>query len=152
MIALLLLHKLNGHDPTHPKQETGLLTTGATLIITPSAILQQWESELKLHAPSLKVTTYRGIKASKGNAESPENLSEFDVVLTDYKVSRLHEGLKCMKSNPMVLIGPSRRDLSCSCTTQSTEKTWYVCVGGFLCCASRSLLTCSISCKISSGT
>ncbi|KAI7883171.1 hypothetical protein K492DRAFT_235541 [Lichtheimia hyalospora FSU 10163] len=86
VIALLLLHKLDIHDPTHPKQETGLLTTGATLIITPSAILQQWESELKLHAPSLKVTTYRGLKASKGKAESVESLSKFDVVLTDYKV------------------------------------------------------------------
>lgn len=81
------MHKLNTHDPTHPKQEHGLVTTGATLIITPSAILQQWESELKLHAPSLKVTTYRGIKASKGKAESLESLSNFDVVLTDYKVS-----------------------------------------------------------------
>ncbi|KAI9313069.1 SNF2 family N-terminal domain-containing protein [Dichotomocladium elegans] len=89
VIALLLLHKLTVNDPLHPKpgHYDGLLTTGATLIITPPAILQQWESELRLHAPTLRVSIYRGIKQAKGAAvETAENLSKYDVVLTDYKV------------------------------------------------------------------
>ena len=88
-IALILLHKLNGEDPTHPKENfDGLIASAGTLIITPSAIIRQWESEFKRHAPLLRVTTYQGIKAAGKNQTSitAEELAKYDVVLTDYNV------------------------------------------------------------------
>ncbi|KAI9255053.1 SNF2 family N-terminal domain-containing protein [Phascolomyces articulosus] len=86
-IALILLHKLDQEDPTHPKGTDGLITTAATLIITPSAIIRQWESEFQKHAPSLRVITYQGIKAAK-NKEiiTAEEMAQYHVVLTDYNV------------------------------------------------------------------
>ncbi|KAG2220208.1 hypothetical protein INT45_002800 [Circinella minor] len=88
-IALILLHKLNREDATHPKENLdGLIMSAATLIITPSAIIRQWESEFKRHAPSLRVTTYQGIKAADKNHTTitTEELAKYDVVLTDYNV------------------------------------------------------------------
>jgi E3 ubiquitin-protein ligase SHPRH len=61
---------------------------GATLIITPPSILQQWESELARHAPTLKVFHYEGIKKYKHFDESQllEKIATQDVVLTTYRV------------------------------------------------------------------
>ncbi|KAF7730796.1 hypothetical protein EC973_001314 [Apophysomyces ossiformis] len=57
----------------------------ATLIISSRAIFQQWESEIGRHAPHLRVMVYNGIKAH--SAVTPEDLSRYDVVLTDYEAS-----------------------------------------------------------------
>jgi E3 ubiquitin-protein ligase SHPRH len=65
--------------------------SGATLIITPPSILEQWASELHTHAPELKVFHYKGLPPpsapKKDHAEATvENLMRFDVVLTTYNV------------------------------------------------------------------
>ncbi|KAG0172397.1 hypothetical protein DFQ30_010533 [Apophysomyces sp. BC1015] len=87
-IALILLHKLNPADPCHPDPSTkthdGLLVSQTTLIITPRAIFQQWESEIARHAPHLRVMVYNGMKVHK--SFSPADFSRYDVVLTDYEV------------------------------------------------------------------
>ncbi|KAJ5130148.1 Zinc finger RING-type [Penicillium bovifimosum] len=85
MMALISLNKRKTPLKTDPD---GLIPTGATLIITPPAILEQWKQELKEHAPTLRVHHYTGIK--RGQEESDEmivgELAEFDVVLTTYNV------------------------------------------------------------------
>ncbi|KAK3956499.1 SNF2 family N-terminal domain-containing protein [Pseudoneurospora amorphoporcata] len=68
-----------------------LLTTGATLIITPLPLLDQWLSELNRHAPSLKVVYYPGLKKAakmKGVDLSVKQLAQQDVVITTYEVLR----------------------------------------------------------------
>ena len=68
-----------------------LQTTGATLIITPLPLLDQWLSELNRHAPSLQVVYYPGLKKAakmKGVDLSAKQLSQQDVVITTYEVLR----------------------------------------------------------------
>lgn len=65
--------------------------SGATLIITPPSILEQWISELHNHASELKVFHYKGLpppSAPKKDHESAtvEHLMRYDVVLTTYHV------------------------------------------------------------------
>jgi E3 ubiquitin-protein ligase SHPRH len=65
--------------------------SGATLIITPPAILEQWISEIHTHAPELKVFHYKGLPpASAPKKEhataTAEHLMKYDVVLTTYNV------------------------------------------------------------------
>ncbi|KFY54698.1 hypothetical protein V496_07211 [Pseudogymnoascus sp. VKM F-4515 (FW-2607)] len=89
--ALITLHK--GHldglrtviDP-YTSQEA--LPIKATLIITPPSILQQWESELERHAPSLKVMHYQGKMKYKKLSDQQllDMIAEHDVVLTTYRV------------------------------------------------------------------
>ncbi|KAI8926557.1 SNF2 family N-terminal domain-containing protein [Entophlyctis helioformis] len=57
-------------SPTLEKQSLGWCP--ATLVITPAAIMDQWESELGMHAPSLR----------------PIDPTQYDVVLTTYEVLR----------------------------------------------------------------
>ncbi|KAL2259405.1 hypothetical protein VTK26DRAFT_6921 [Humicola hyalothermophila] len=94
IIALMLLHP----RPESPVMvfdhflNRELLATSATLIITPSSLLDQWMSELGRHAPSLKVMFYPGVKklAKLKDVEeiSAEYLAEHDVVVTTYEVLR----------------------------------------------------------------
>ncbi|KKY29035.1 putative snf2 family helicase [Phaeomoniella chlamydospora] len=60
-IALMCLHKRDLGSP-HEGNANELRKSGATLIITPPSILKQWKQEIELHAPSLRVLIYRGIK------------------------------------------------------------------------------------------
>ncbi|KAH7355853.1 SNF2 family N-terminal domain-containing protein [Pyrenochaeta sp. MPI-SDFR-AT-0127] len=65
--------------------------SGATLIITPPSILEQWTSELCTHAPELKVFHYQGLPSpsapEKDHASATvANLMRYDVVLTTYQV------------------------------------------------------------------
>lgn len=64
-------------------------TSKATLIITPASILQQWQSELAKHAPSLRVFTYQGIPNNRAKAPSEDQIikdltTKYDVVLATY--------------------------------------------------------------------
>ncbi|KAL2152487.1 hypothetical protein VTH82DRAFT_5671 [Thermothelomyces myriococcoides] len=69
-----------------------LLATSATLIVTPSSLLEQWLSELNRHAPTLRVMFYPGVKklarAKESDELSAEHLAEQDVVVTTYEVLR----------------------------------------------------------------
>ncbi|KAJ9651083.1 hypothetical protein H2198_009637 [Neophaeococcomyces mojaviensis] len=92
MIALMCLHKKD-KSPTTVDNPGSLRSTGATLIITPPTILEQWKQEICEHAPSLRVFHYTGIKsAGKQKEKILDLLSEQDVVLTTYNViaSELH--------------------------------------------------------------
>ncbi|KAK3997482.1 putative ATP-dependent helicase IRC20 [Cladorrhinum sp. PSN332] len=94
IISLILLHKrpetsLMIFDPFLGRE---LLSTSATLIVAPSTLLEQWLSELKRHAPALRVHYYPGLrKASKLQTEeenSAEYLANQDIVVTTYEVLR----------------------------------------------------------------
>lgn len=93
VIALILLHDcpprpVMVYDPFLKKD---LLSTPATLIVTPFSLLEQWLSELSRHAPVLKVVYYPGFrKANKAKdvEMSAEYLASQDVVITTYEVLR----------------------------------------------------------------
>jgi E3 ubiquitin-protein ligase SHPRH len=70
---------------------TYITPSGATLIITPPSILEQWISETNTHAPQLKVYHYKGLPSSSApkrehEAATVENLMRFDIVVTTYNV------------------------------------------------------------------
>jgi E3 ubiquitin-protein ligase SHPRH len=70
---------------------THVTPSGATLIITPPSILEQWISEMNTHAPQLKIFHYKGLPASSApkrehEAATVQNLMRFDVVVTTYNV------------------------------------------------------------------
>ena len=61
--------------------------SGATLIITPSTILEQWREEIQEHAPTLKLFHYDGMRGTKRNLkETIAQLATSDIVLTTYNV------------------------------------------------------------------
>lgn len=92
MITLICLHPrrfnqngisvgLNG--------QSELKQSGATLIISPPAILEQWKQEIQSHAPSLRVMHYEGIQRHQSDYDNDElvkELSSCDVVITTYNV------------------------------------------------------------------
>ncbi|KAE8414924.1 proteasome stabiliser-domain-containing protein [Aspergillus pseudocaelatus] len=90
MISLICLNRrLLAPEETFPDHHhDGLRPSGATLIITPPAILEQWEQEIKLHAPGLNVFHYTGIQRhqSLSDEELIELLADQDVVLTTYNI------------------------------------------------------------------
>ena len=94
VIALLLLHRRPSGPSTvfDPFSERQLRPTGATLIIAPSSLLDQWMAELKKHAPKLNVTYYSGFKSfvrnKKDEATAIKHLASSDVVMTTYEVLR----------------------------------------------------------------
>ncbi|KAM9355446.1 E3 ubiquitin-protein ligase SHPRH isoform 2-T2 [Pholidichthys leucotaenia] len=64
------------------------VSTGATLIISPSSICHQWVEEINRHirTSSLRVLVYQGVK--KHGFIQPHMLAEQDVVITTYDVLR----------------------------------------------------------------
>lgn len=85
MIALISLNRrlvMPNFDPD------GLRVSGATLIITPPAILDQWKQELEQHAPKLRVHHYTGVKRGQEQSDHLviEEIADCDVVLTTYHV------------------------------------------------------------------
>ncbi|KAJ8399429.1 hypothetical protein AAFF_G00411410 [Aldrovandia affinis] len=64
------------------------VSTGATLIISPSSICHQWVEEINRHirCSSLRVLVYQGVK--KHGFIQPHILAEQDVVITTYDVLR----------------------------------------------------------------
>jgi E3 ubiquitin-protein ligase SHPRH len=94
IIALMLLHRRPEEPRTvlDPYLGQHVRPTGATLIITPASLLDQWLSELSRHAPHLNVRYYPGFSASvKGDRTEQhvvDELASQDVVLTTYEVLR----------------------------------------------------------------
>jgi len=105
VISLMLLHPrpagpLKVMDPYLGKE---LLATSATLIVAPSALLDQWISELNRHAPTLKVMYYPGLQKAKKNSHhkiTPALLDEHDVVITTYSVLRAEMWLALATEEP----------------------------------------------------
>jgi E3 ubiquitin-protein ligase SHPRH len=58
MIALILLHQRPQSQADRLVEGKLLPITPATLIVTPRHLLEQWEDELNMHAPTLIVKTY----------------------------------------------------------------------------------------------
>lgn len=70
---------------------TGLIESGATLIITPPAILEQWKQEAEAHAPHVRYIEYKGFhfhESKMSDDELIEDLTTADVVVTTYSVLR----------------------------------------------------------------
>ncbi|KAH6689544.1 E3 ubiquitin-protein ligase [Plectosphaerella plurivora] len=105
IIGLILLHKrrLNMEDPYVEVNGETLQRSGATLIVCPSSLQQQWLAELERHAPHLMVSYYPGRGQMGISADNPADEEELvtllahqDVVLTTYNVltSELHYATK----------------------------------------------------------
>ncbi|KAI8059494.1 SNF2 family N-terminal domain-containing protein [Gongronella butleri] len=89
VIALILLHSAANSPVYQDLQYTGYSKAKSTLVITPSSIIHQWEKEIKMHAPSLSVFIYHGIKSLGKDMDTVAYgavLAEYDVVLTTYDV------------------------------------------------------------------
>lgn len=89
ILALILLHNRPEQQPQQDSNKIeGLSSTGATLIVTPESLRQQWISEIAQHAPSLRVKHYQGCKKLKDGDEDTiiEELCGYDVVITTYSV------------------------------------------------------------------
>lgn len=87
-VEMITLMNLNRRPAEIKIDPDGLLASGATLIITPPAILEQWRQEIQQHAPHLRVYHYEGIKRGEEKSDHLiiEELAEYDVVLTTYNV------------------------------------------------------------------
>ena len=93
LIALISHHKRQATTETvfDANIRAHVRTSGATLIITPPSILEQWRSEIHTHAPDLKVLHYKGLPPSSASekkhaAVTVEEMLRYDVVLTTYGV------------------------------------------------------------------
>ncbi|KAI1663023.1 SNF2 family N-terminal domain-containing protein [Daldinia decipiens] len=87
-IALICMHRRDALPHLDSNTAQDERPSGATLIVTPTTLKNQWVSEFKKHAPHLLVMVYEGLK--KGVSEDEQQLvSELvnhDVVITTYNV------------------------------------------------------------------
>ncbi|KAL4914017.1 peptide N-acetyl-beta-D-glucosaminyl asparaginase amidase A-domain-containing protein [Aspergillus aurantiobrunneus] len=90
MITLMCLNRrvLRPEETFAGVGSDALRPSGATLIITPPVILEQWKQEIGLHAPNLQVFHYAGIQRHQtlSDLELVELMANNDVVLTTYNV------------------------------------------------------------------
>ncbi|KAF2141685.1 uncharacterized protein K452DRAFT_287641 [Aplosporella prunicola CBS 121167] len=90
LAMLICLHRRTLHKRTvyDAYTDSDVAASGATLIITPPSILDQWMNELNRNAPHLKVHHYKGIGTLKEEDEEHaiQDLLGYDVVLTTYNI------------------------------------------------------------------
>jgi E3 ubiquitin-protein ligase SHPRH len=89
-IALITLHRRPQQGPTvfDPYTFTNVHPIGATLIVCPAILVQQWISEVRSHS-NLKVVHYEGIGTSlkaKNADQLRDDIANSDVVVTTYAV------------------------------------------------------------------
>lgn len=95
-VELLALFSLHRQPPCPMEAFDNYLgeqvkTAPATLIVAPSSLKDQWLSELKKHAPGLRVMLYTGLSQSAREEENKADaliakLASHDVVVTTYNV------------------------------------------------------------------
>ncbi|KLU90044.1 ATP-dependent DNA helicase [Magnaporthiopsis poae ATCC 64411] len=100
VIGLILLHRRpsapgNSAPVSALDVNPHLKFSGATLIITPETLRDQWASELRKHAPGLRVMVYHGMrKATKKHIDAESEaallaqLADHDVVIMTYNELR----------------------------------------------------------------
>ncbi|GAA5891640.1 hypothetical protein JCM8208_007354 [Rhodotorula glutinis] len=92
VLSLVLIHtdkhrrKLGAYF--NPVTDSDVQPSGLTLIIAPTAIVGQWQSEIARLAPALRVLRYEGVKALKDAQSAQRVAKRFDVVLTTFDVLR----------------------------------------------------------------
>ena len=93
LMALISLHRRTqpvGESLFDIPSGTDVLPSKATLIVTPTSILPQWQSELRKHATNLKVMHYEGIPPPTKKHDEMQTLKDltnnYDVILTTYQV------------------------------------------------------------------
>ncbi|TEA19088.1 putative ATP-dependent helicase [Colletotrichum sidae] len=100
VIGLVALHRREPSLERTTVIEKGeeLLGTGATLIVTPDSLREQWVSEIQRHAPHLKVKYYAGRRHAKFDTEDDlrADLASQDIVITTYPTlsSEVHYATK----------------------------------------------------------
>lgn len=121
LLALILLHTKPANEPTASATDSTLRPSGATLIVAPESLRQQWMTEMSRHAPGLRYMFYNGCSKSLKTAAADEiegKLASCDVVLTTYKIlssevhfahdaperSRRHERMYERPKSPLVKI------------------------------------------------
>lgn len=83
LLSLICLHRRTSSQP-----KTDLISSGATLIVTPPAILEQWKQEISRHAPHLRYMQYEGLRPKLDEYATAKELASYDIVLTTYPVLR----------------------------------------------------------------
>jgi E3 ubiquitin-protein ligase SHPRH len=93
IIGLILLHTRPFEPPKVFDAYTGasVTPTSGTLIVAPNALRDQWVSEIRRHAPILRVKSYAGIGRERFLEQDEEaafisELATYDVVVTTYSV------------------------------------------------------------------
>ncbi|KAK7532219.1 SNF2 family N-terminal domain-containing protein [Phyllosticta citribraziliensis] len=91
LITLICLHRrtIGKEMVFDPYTDSEVVASGATLIVTPAGILEQWMQELARHAPHLKINHYKGMPPPSRKEPEPDlvqDLLQYDVVLTTYSV------------------------------------------------------------------
>ncbi|KAI2641841.1 SNF2 family N-terminal domain-containing protein [Hypomontagnella submonticulosa] len=86
-ISLICVHTRKDLSQSAADVAQDVRPSGATLIVTPSTLKNQWIFELNKHAPDLRVMVYDGLKGiSAKEDELVPRLAEHDVVITTYNV------------------------------------------------------------------
>ncbi|KAI1138986.1 hypothetical protein F5Y05DRAFT_383223 [Hypoxylon sp. FL0543] len=89
VISLISTHTRKNHPGSSSGviQEPEPRPSGATLIVTPPTLRDQWIAEFAKHAPDLRVRVYEGMKGFDGDeSDLVADLASQDVVLTTYGV------------------------------------------------------------------
>lgn len=94
MLGLILLNQRpDARTATAAEAAANLTPSGATLIVTPISLKDQWISEISRHAPGLRVKYYQGIQGQGLVAGDDDRivaeLADYDVVITTYSVLSL---------------------------------------------------------------
>ncbi|KAF4965868.1 hypothetical protein FSARC_6388 [Fusarium sarcochroum] len=121
ILGLILLHQRSRPlVQSAYEAETNLTPTGATLIVTPPSLKDQWVSEIAHHAPSLSVKIYEGRKrmSDLDEEQAVNEIAGHDIIITTYSVlsaelhytttpperSRRHERVYARPKSPLVQI------------------------------------------------